>query len=261
MRQNEPQDPPRAPRAKSATTSRPKAASAKRRAAGGAAKASAASIPEPPPPAEGRLDEASLPAALAHLADVCPRLGETIERLGPPEIRRRPDGFAGVLRVLVDQQVSVAAGRAIFAKLEAAGAVTPEAVLARDEEALRELGLSRPKARYARAIAEATRSGALCFERQRALPYAEAAAELTAIKGVGAWTAAIYHMFCIGRGDLLPAADLALQEAARRLYDLPERPSPEAFAAMGAPWRPWRSAAALALWRYYSSEKNREGVG
>ncbi|MEL6979610.1 MAG: DNA-3-methyladenine glycosylase 2 family protein [Pseudomonadota bacterium] len=222
--------------------------------------AGAAAAPAPPPPAERLLDEALLPEALAHLAAVCPRFAAALETIGPPEIRRREGGFAGLLRVLVDQQVSVAAGRAIWARIEEAGAATPEAVLARDEEALRALGLSRPKARYARAAAEAVTSGALCFERQRALPYAEAEAELTAIKGVGPWTASIYHMFCVGRGDLLPAADLALQEAARRLYDLPERPTAEALAALGAPWRPWRSAASLMLWRYYAVEKKREGV-
>ena len=129
-----------------------------------------------------------------------------------------------------------------------------------DEDALRALGLSRPKARYARAIAEAAQSGALCFDRQREAPLDEAVKELTAIKGVGPWTAEIYQMFCVGRPDLLPVGDLALREAAARLYELPERPKEAEFAAMGARWAPWRSAAALLLWRSYAAEKQKEGV-
>ena len=206
------------------------------------------------------LDEATLPEALAHLGDVCPRLAAAHTRLGPPAIRRREEGFSGLMRILAGQQVSVAAGDAIFARLEAAGATDSAALLAMSEEDLRGLGLSRPKARYARAIAEAERSGALCYVRQREAPLEQAIAELTAIKGVGPWTAEIYQMFCVGRPDLLPVGDLALREAAARLYDLPERPKEAEFAALGAPWSPWRSAAALLLWRYYAAEKQKEGV-
>lgn len=206
------------------------------------------------------LDEEALPEALAHLAEACPRMASALERCGPPAIRRREEGFRGLLRILTGQQVSVAAGDAIFARLDKAGAAAPEAILAMDEEALRGLGLSRPKARYAMAIAEALRSGAVCTERQRSLPVDAAIAELTQVKGVGPWTAEIYQMFCVGRRDLLPVGDLALREAAARLYDLAERPTEAEFAALGEPWAPWRSAAALLLWRYYAAEKQKEGV-
>lgn len=209
---------------------------------------------------EIRLTEETLTEALAHLGAACPRMAEALARLGPPDIRRREGGFAGLMRILVEQQVSVAAGRAIWARLEAAGATRPEVVLARSEEELRALGLSRPKARYAKAIAEAERSGALCFLRQAEAPLDEAVAELTAIKGVGPWTAEIYQMFCVGRPDLLPVGDLALRAAAGRLYDLPDRPSEAEFRALGEPWAPWRSAAALVLWRFYAADKQREGV-
>ena len=207
-----------------------------------------------------KLTDKTLPTALAFLAEACPRMKSALERCGPPPIRRRAGGFPGLLRILTGQQVSVAAGDAIFAKLEAAGAVAPEVVLAMAEDDLRALGLSRPKARYAKAIAEAVNSGALCFKRQSAAPLEEAVAEMTAIKGVGPWTAEIYQMFCVGRPDLLPVGDLALREAAGRLYDLPERPTQAEFAALGEPWSPWRSAAALVLWRFYAAEKSKEGV-
>lgn len=221
-----------------------------------------ASAPPPAPAAaaEGALTEENKGEAFAHLAASCPKMALALEEVGPPDLRKRPEGYGALLQILVDQQVSVAAGRAIWARLEAAGVTEPEAVLARDEEALRALGLSRPKARYARAAAEAVLAGDLCFSRQRSAPLEEAVAELTAIKGVGLWTASIYQMFCVGRADLFPVADVALQEAARRLYGLEERPAPAALAVMAEPWAPWRSAAALLLWRYYAASRQREGI-
>lgn len=245
----------------------PRAKPAGRRKKTKASPAGKATRPKTPAPAdqapawaEGVLTEANAGAAFAHLAAICPKMAEALAEVGAPALRKRPEGYAALLQVLVDQQVSVAAGRAIWARLEAAGVTHPAAVLARDEEALRALGLSRPKARYARAAAEAVQSGALCFRRQRAAPLEQALAELTAIKGVGLWTASIYQMFSVGRADLMPAADIALQEAARRLYGLADRPTPEALSAMAAPWAPWRSAAALLLWRYYAACKQREGI-
>ncbi|MEM9724647.1 MAG: DNA-3-methyladenine glycosylase 2 family protein [Pseudomonadota bacterium] len=206
------------------------------------------------------LDASNMDAAWAALRRACPRLGAALDQVGPPELRRRPEGFASMLQVIVDQQVSVASGRAIWARVEAAGATSAAAVSAMEDEALRACGLSRPKVRAARALAEAERSGALCFRRQREARYEEAAAELTAVKGVGPWSAAIYHMFCVGRADMMPAADIAIQEAVRRLYGLPERPDAKALDAMAEAWAPWRSAAALLLWRYYLEEKSRDGV-
>lgn len=204
--------------------------------------------------------EDDLAEGAAALALAEPRFAAALEAAGPPPLRRRPGGFDALLQIITEQQVSVAAGRAIFGKLQQAGATTPEAVLDRDVEALRALGLSRPKARTAHAAAEAVLSGALCFERQRLSPVEDAMAEMTALKGVGPWTAEIYQLFCVGRADMLPAADLALQEAARALLTLEERPSAKAFAEIGAAWSPWRSVAARILWSYYRVLKGREGV-
>ncbi|MEO1329095.1 MAG: DNA-3-methyladenine glycosylase 2 family protein [Pseudomonadota bacterium] len=203
--------------------------------------------------------EADLAAGTAALIAAEPRFGEAVEAAGPPPLRLRPGGFAALMKLIVEQQVSVASGNAIWARIEAAGATTPEAVLARDPDALRALGLSRPKAAYARALSEAVLAGEVCFVRQAALPYDEAAAELVAVKGIGRWTAELYHLACEGRADLLPVGDIALQEAARALFGLPERPSAKAFEALGAPWSPWRSVAARILWSYYRVLKGREG--
>lgn len=202
-----------------------------------------------------RLDEAALPHALAHLSSCCGRLAAALDHVGAPRIRRRPQGFSALLQVIVEQQVSTAAGRAIWERVASGGVETPEAVLARDDASLRALGLSGPKVRAARATATAARSGALCFERIAAAPTQEAIAEMTAVTGVGPWTATIYQMFAVGRADLMPVGDVALQEAARRLYGLETRPKGVSFEELSAPWAPWRTGAALLLWRYYEAAR------
>ncbi|MBX2853815.1 MAG: DNA-3-methyladenine glycosylase 2 family protein [Rhodobacteraceae bacterium] len=202
---------------------------------------------------------ADLEEGVSHLIKIEPRFAHAVDSGGPPPLRRRHPGFAALLQVLVEQQVSVAAGLAIWGRIEAAGVTTPEAVLARDIEELRSLGLSRPKARYAREAAAAIQTGSLDFDRLAGANLDAAMAELTAITGVGRWTAEIYLMFCDGRADLLPVGDIALQEAARALFELDERPKGEAFDALGAPWSPWRSVAARVLWAYYRTLKGREG--
>jgi len=130
-----------------------------------------------------------------------------------------------------------------------------------DDEALRALGLSRPKVRYARTITAAVESGALDLDACAVLPVEEAMAMLTAVTGIGTWTGELYLMFCVGRADIFADKDLALQESARMLFDLPARPDPKTLSAMAAAWSPWRGVAARVLWDYYRVAKGREGVG
>ncbi|MGR3378737.1 DNA-3-methyladenine glycosylase family protein [Salipiger abyssi] len=190
------------------------------------------------------------------LAEAEPRFARALERTGPLPLRLRPDGFGQLLSAIVSQQVSVASARAIWAKLEAAGMTTPEAILATDEEGLRALGLSRQKAGYARALAEA----GIDFDALRRAPTGDVVETLVAVKGIGIWTAEIYAMFSLGRADVFAPGDLALQESARLLFDLPERPKERALRQMAEAWSPWRSVAARALWAYYHVAKQREGI-
>ena len=192
----------------------------------------------------------------AYLAARCPRMAEALARVGPLPLRRKPEGFAELLSAIVSQQVSVASARAIWGRLEGAGMVTPEAVAATDEAALRALGLSRQKARYAQALAAA----GIDFAALPALADEAVIAELIRVPGIGRWTAEIYAMFSLGRADVVAANDLALQEAARLLYDLPARPNERALRAMAVDWAPWRAVAARALWAYYRVAKEREGI-
>ncbi|MFD1344771.1 DNA-3-methyladenine glycosylase family protein [Litorisediminicola beolgyonensis] len=206
----------------------------------------------------GRLIET--PACVAEgaewLARAEPRFAHALDATGPLSLRRSPDGFGQLLNAIVSQQVSVASARAIRARLEEAGFVTEDAIRAVTEEDLRAVGLSRQKARYARALAEAQ----IDYAALRTAPTSRVVETLTCVTGIGVWTAEIYAMFSLGRADVFAPGDLALQESARLLFDLPERPREKALRAMAEAWSPWRAVAARALWAYYHVAKDREGI-
>ena len=190
------------------------------------------------------------------LARAEPRFAHALTLVGPLPLRRQPDGFAALLDAIVGQQVSVASADAIWRRMEAAG-LTDRATLAMaSDEACRAAGLSRQKARYGRALAES----AIDFDALRGLPDAQVVEVLTDVPGIGMWTAEIYAMFALGRADVFAPGDLALQEAARVLFDLPDRPKERALRAMAEAWSPWRSVAATLLWAYYRVAKSREGI-
>jgi len=152
--------------------------------------------------------------------------------------------------------VSVASANAIWARLEAAGLCDPTAMAAADEATLRAVGLSRQKAGYGQALATA----GIDFAALRDTPDAEVMAVLTAVPGIGQWTAEIYAMFALGRADVFAPGDLALQEAARLLFGLEARPSERALRVIAQDWAPWRAVAARLLWAYYRVAKEREGI-
>jgi len=192
----------------------------------------------------------------AHLAALCPRLRYAYDLTGPLPLRRNADGFAELLSAIVSQQVSVASANAIWSRLEQAGFVEPARIVAVTDDDLRAVGLSRQKARYARALAEA----GIDYDALRVAPTSDVIATLTQVPGIGVWTAEIYAMFSLGRADVFAPGDLALQEAVRLLYELPERPKERALRQMAEEWSPWRAVAARLLWAYYRVAKEREGI-
>lgn len=206
----------------------------------------------------GRLVEtdADVAEGAAWLAACDPALARALDTAGPLPLRRRPDGFAALLNAIVGQQVSTASAGAIWARIEAAGLTQPDPVLAAGEDGLRAVGLSRQKIAYATALAEAK----IDYAALRAQPDAEVIKTLTAVKGIGVWTAEIYAMFSLGRRDVFAPGDLALQEAARLIFDLPERPKERALRAMAEDWSPWRAVAARLFFTYYRVAKGRQGV-
>ncbi|WP_306152597.1 DNA-3-methyladenine glycosylase [Roseovarius sp. MMSF_3281] len=193
---------------------------------------------------------------ISHLTLTCPRMAYAQGLTGPLPLRRRPDGFSQLLSAIVSQQVSVAAARAIWAKMQAARLTGPRKVKWASEDDLRAAGLSRQKVRYAKALAEAR----IDYGALREAPTDEVVKTLTQVPGIGVWTAEIYAMFSLGRADVFAPGDLALQEAARLLYDLPERPREHELRQMATAWSPWRSVAARQLWAYYHVAKDREGI-
>ena len=201
-----------------------------------------------------RLDDVAEGAA--HLAAREPRFAAALALTGPLPLRRRADGFETLFSAIVSQQVSTAAATAIWNRLAAIGATDPAGVLAATDEALRAAGLSRQKVAYGRAIA----ASGLDFAALRALPDEAIVAELTRIKGIGVWTAEIYAMFSLGRADVFAPGDLALQDAARQLFELDARPSEKALREMSLAWSPWRAVAARLLWAYYRVRSGKEGV-
>ncbi|WP_134727012.1 DNA-3-methyladenine glycosylase family protein [Paracoccus luteus] len=200
--------------------------------------------------------DADLAEGAAHLAAVCPVWARVLPGLGDLPLRRREGGFAAILDAVVGQQLSIHAARAISDRLAAAGLVTPGAIAEADEASLRACGLSGPKIRYLRGIAAA----GVDWDALAAQSDDSVVETLTALPGIGRWTAEIYLMFALGRADAFAPADLALQESARLLYGLDARPTPRALSELAQPWRPWRAVAARALWAHYRVAKGREGV-
>ena len=193
---------------------------------------------------------------IAQLAEAHPAFAPLSAEAGSVPIRWLDGGFKGLVFVVTGQQISIAAGRAIYNRLEAAlDGITAEKLAAASDDVLRAAGFSAPKIRTLRAIQEAALCGQLdlaSLERQSA---AHAIPALCSIKGIGPWTAEVYLLFSARHPDIFPAADLALQEAARLAFALEARPAPRDLRAMSDTWSPWRSAAARLLWAYYKVKK------
>ncbi|MDX2155945.1 MAG: DNA-3-methyladenine glycosylase 2 family protein [Hyphomicrobiaceae bacterium] len=184
------------------------------------------------------------------------------DKAGMPPLRRRPGGFEGLARIIVGQQLSVASAAAIWSRTEAA--VVPfeaPGLLAASDTTLRAAGLSTGKVRTLRAIAAAVAEQGLDLSALHDCTDEEVHAALTAITGIGPWTADIYIMFCLGRADGFAPGDLALQIALQMAAGLDARPTHKELAAFAERWRPWRGVAARLLWAYYKAVKDaRSGV-
>ncbi|PTM40504.1 DNA-3-methyladenine glycosylase [Bosea sp. 124] len=205
--------------------------------------------------------DADLEEGMAALGALHPDWAAIIERTGIPPLRRREGGFAGLAAIIVSQQLSVASARAVWARVETVLApLTPERILAATDEEMRLSGLSRPKQRTMRAVAAAIAGGELALETLETATPEQVHALMTAVSGIGPWTADIYLLFCLGHRDGFAAGDLAIQEAARVAFGLPARPGVAALEALAEDWRPWRGVAARLLWAYYAALKSREGV-
>ena len=192
----------------------------------------------------------------AYLAGIDARFADALMLTGPLPLRRRKNGFGALAEVIIGQQVSVASANAISARMKTAELTGRRKISRASDQHLRDCGLSRQKIRYLKALA----SSGIRYSTLRGIESAEVIGVLTQVPGIGNWTAEVYVMFALGRADVFAPGDLALQEAARILFDLPDRPSEKALRDMAEAWSPWRGVAARLLWAYYRVEKAREGI-
>jgi DNA-3-methyladenine glycosylase II len=195
--------------------------------------------------------EADLREGIRALRRKCAHMRHVHDRAGDPPLRRHAPGFEGLARIIVGQQLSIASAEAIWRRVQAA--VQPmgaRAFLGLNDDQLRQAGLSRGKVRTLRAMSEAVEAG-LDLTQLAAAPEDVVHETLTALPGIGPWSADIFLLFCLGRADAFAAGDLALQTAAADALALKERPSRDELLAIAERWRPWRGVAAHMLWAYY----------
>jgi DNA-3-methyladenine glycosylase II len=200
------------------------------------------------------LDEAALLRAAQVLAGRDPGLAGILERFGPPPLWAREPGFATLVHLILEQQVSLASAQAAFDRLRAAtNPLTPTALMALDDVQLLAIGFSRQKARYARSLAAAVEDGGLDLDALATVDDAEVDRRLTALPGIGPWTSTIYRLMVLLRPDAWPVHDIALAQAIAETRGLAGRPSPDEMLVIAEAWRPWRAVAARMLWHRYLS--------
>ena len=207
------------------------------------------------------LNELRVVEACEELSRSDSNLGIVYQKYGPPPLWDRTPGFATLLNIILEQQVSLASAKACFDKLERhLGRVTPDGLLSINDADLRNIGFSRQKTAYARHLSEAILEKRINIDGLHHLPDAEVKAELVKLKGVGEWTADVYLLMAMLRPDVMPRGDIALHAAYQKLTGAEKRPGSDEFVAMAEKWRPFRSVAARLLWHFYLSEKVRRAA-
>ncbi|UCC14282.1 MAG: DNA-3-methyladenine glycosylase 2 family protein [Gammaproteobacteria bacterium] len=207
---------------------------------------------------ERPLTKDSLDRACRILADRDPHLGVSYTRHGTPPLWKRRPGFRTLVQIVLEQQVSLASGRATLKRIEATfGPVTAARLAKAGQEGLRSVGVTRQKARYCALLAEASRAGDLNLRKISRSRDRDAMSALTAFKGIGSWTAEVYLLMALGRPDVWPAGDLALAKAIQTVKQLPERPDEESMRVLAQPWSPFRAVAARMLWHDYLQRDRR----
>jgi len=205
--------------------------------------------------------QAELETAVDVLVKLDRRWEPVFAKTGMPALRRREGGYAGLCSIVCGQQVSTASAAAIRGRLFAAfDPFHHDTVRLARGDKLARLGLSKPKIKSIKAIGKAIANQHIDLDAVAAMEADQAHTALTALHGIGPWTADIYLLFCLGNADAWPAGDLALQEAARVAFGLKQRPDYKAMVKLGKKWRPWRGVAAHLLWAYYHVVKRREGA-
>ena len=206
--------------------------------------------------------ERDIRAGLVELRRACAHMRRIHDLVGDPPLRRLEGGFAGLLRIVVSQQLSTASANSIWQRMSASiQPLRPATILALDDGALTGAGLSRPKVKTFRAVAAAVEAKSLDLARLEHASDEAIREALTAVSGIGPWTADIYLLFCLGRPDAWAPGDLALQIATQRALKLAEKPDHKELDHLAERWRPWRAVAARLLWAYYAHPDSRHEPG
>lgn len=203
-----------------------------------------------------RLNNRLLLRAVRHLEAKDHYLKFVVSRYGAPPLWEREEGFKTLIKIILEQQVSLASAKSAYEKLlKYTVLLTPDNFLKLSDEELKSAGFSRQKALYGRNLAGAIIDGSLVLTKLPDLDDAEVKEHLMKIKGVGSWTSDIYLLMALGRPDVWPSGDLALASAIQKLKGMVSRPSNEELNAISLEWRPWRAVAARILWHYYLSDQ------
>lgn len=209
-----------------------------------------------------RLDtQADLKKGVAHLITADQRFAPIVAATGVPALRRRESGFAGMVAIVCAQQLSTASANAIWERLRTAfDPITPGAIAKARADRLARLGLSAAKIKTLKSLAREIVAERFDLDALADEDAEVAHAKLTALHGIGPWTADVYLLFCLGHPDAWPAGDLALQEAVKLGLGLSSRPGTKEMMVLAEPWRPWRGVAAHVWWAYYKIARQREGI-
>ncbi|WP_201579463.1 DNA-3-methyladenine glycosylase 2 family protein [Psychrobacter sp. Pi2-52] len=193
---------------------------------------------------------------IAALIAIEPRFAPVHKQVGTPNLRHSAGGFEQLMRAMVGQQLSVAAAASIWKRLVDAELITPQAIREATDDSLKTQGLSKQKTRYVRSLVDHD----IDFAALETLPNEEVITTLTAVTGIGRWTAEMYLLFSLKRADILAVDDLAIKVAAMELLGLAERPTPKQLKDLTQHWSPYRSAASLLLWSYYGLLRDKTAV-
>ncbi|MES1964548.1 DNA-3-methyladenine glycosylase 2 family protein [Psychrobacter sp. AH5] len=201
-------------------------------------------------------NKAELNTHIQALITIEPKFALIYKQVGVPDLRRNKGGFQQLMRAIIGQQLSVAAASSIWQKLSDANLISPSAISEADDECLKSHGLSRQKIRYIRSLA----AHDIDYATLKTMRDSEVIATLTAVTGIGRWTAEMYLLFSLGRADVLAVDDLAIRVAAMQLLALTERPTPKQLQLATQPWAPYRSAASLLLWAHYGWLRQKQAI-
>jgi DNA-3-methyladenine glycosylase II len=213
-------------------------------------------------PQDDKLTPLVFDEALDQLAGCDPDLDAIITAHGPPPMWSREPGFATLIHIILEQQVSLASAQAAYDKLVLqVSDLTPARFLALDDRTLRMIGFSRQKTRYCRILASAVTDGTLPLRDLEDIPEHQAREKLLALTGIGRWTADVYLLMALGRPDIWPVGDLALAIALQDVKGLKARPKSDQMETLAEPWKPWRAVAARILWHHYLSARAANPTG